>query len=284
LYQIRRSSDSQTLDITTLQSGGYADTAAQDSFCQGTTCRITVIYDQTGNNNHLPVSGSGPQGSADSPAVADALPIVVSGHAVYGIYVVPGVGYRNTSAINTARNGQAEGAYMVTSGTHVNAGCCFDYGNTEQPAVQDAGNGHMDAINFGTNCYFKPCSGNGPWVAADMENGLFQGNGSNLNNQSIGYTFVTAMLKNNGQTTFALKAGNAQTGPLTTKYQGSLPNGTFTRYMPMHQEGGIVLGLGGDNSKQSAGSFFEGAMTSGYPTDAAEDAVQKNIVAAGYGR
>ena len=30
------------------------------------------------------------------------------------------------------------------------------------------------------------------------------------------------------------------------------------------------------------GTFFEGAMISGYPTDAAENAVQANIVAAGY--
>jgi hypothetical protein len=31
------------------------------------------------------------------------------------------------------------------------------------------------------------------------------------------------------------------------------------------------------------GIFFEGAMTKGYPSDATEDAVQANIVAAGYG-
>ena len=50
----------------------------------------------------------------------------------------------------------------------------------------------------------------------------------------------------------------------------------------MHQEGAIVLGTGGDNSNASVGSFFEGVMTSGFPTDAADNAVQANIVAAGY--
>jgi hypothetical protein len=50
----------------------------------------------------------------------------------------------------------------------------------------------------------------------------------------------------------------------------------------MHKEGAIILGIGGDNSKGSAGSFFEGAMTSGYPSDATENSVQANIVAAGY--
>ncbi|MGH3168575.1 MAG: arabinofuranosidase catalytic domain-containing protein [Trebonia sp.] len=35
-------------------------------------------------------------------------------------------------------------------------------------------------MNFGTECWFTPCSGSGgPWVMADMENGLFSGgNGS----------------------------------------------------------------------------------------------------------
>jgi len=50
----------------------------------------------------------------------------------------------------------------------------------------------------------------------------------------------------------------------------------------MHQEGAIILGTGGDNSKSSAGSFFEGVMTSGYPTDAADNSVQANIVSVGY--
>lgn len=50
----------------------------------------------------------------------------------------------------------------------------------------------------------------------------------------------------------------------------------------MHQEGAIVLGTGGDNSDGSVGSFFEGVMTTGYPTDAADNAVQANIVSVGY--
>ena len=52
--------------------------------------------------------------------------------------------------------------------------------------------------------------------------------------------------------------------------------------MPMHKEGAIILGVGGDNSNSSAGSFFEGVMTAGYPTDAADNSVQANIVSVGY--
>ena len=103
--------------------------------------------------------------------------------------------------------------------------------------------------------------------------------GSNTGDLGNNSNFVTALLKNNGQTTFALKGGNAQSGGLTTWYNGALPpNG----YQPMHQEGSIVLGTGGDNSNGSIGSFFEGVMTAGYPTDAADNAVQANIVSVGY--
>jgi hypothetical protein len=169
---------------------------------------------------------------------------------------------------------------MVASGTHVNNGCCFDYGNAETNN-DDNGNGHMDAINFSTECWFSPCSGSGPWVQADLENGLFAGgNGSDTNNEGNSSAFVTAVVKNNGTTTYAIKGGNAQSGGLTTWYDGALPD--LGGYAPMHQEGAIILGTGGDDSSSSVGSFFEGVMTSGYPTDAADNAVQANIVAAGY--
>jgi hypothetical protein len=51
----------------------------------------------------------------------------------------------------------------------------------------------------------------------------------------------------------------------------------------MKKEGAILLGVGGDNSNWSQGSFFEGVMTAGYPSDTADNAVQANIVAAKYG-
>jgi non-reducing end alpha-L-arabinofuranosidase len=106
----------------------------------------------------------------------------------------------------------------------------------------------MDAINFSKECWFAPCSGSGPWVQADLESGLFAGaNGS---------------------------------GGLTTWYSGPLPS--IGGYAPMHQEGAIVLGTGGDNSKPSAGSFFEGVLTAGYPGDATDSAVQANIASVGY--
>ena len=42
------------------------------------------------------------------------------------------------------------------------------------------------------------------------------------------------------------------------------------------------MGNGGDNGNGSAGTFYEGVMTTGYPTEATTDALQANIVAARY--
>jgi hypothetical protein len=48
----------------------------------------------------------------------------------------------------------------------------------------------------------------------------------------------------------------------------------------MRKEGAIVLGTAGDNSNAAQGNFFEGVMTARYASNAADDAVQANIVAA----
>ena len=49
-------------------------------------------------------------------------------------------------------------------------------------------------------------------------------------------------------------------------------------------QGAIILGIGGDNSDGAVGTFYEGAMLRGYTTDGTDDAMQANIVAAGYGK
>src|SRR6201996_850249 len=280
LYQVKRVSDGTTANVGLLAEGGYANATEQDTFCAHTTCVITEIFDQSAEGNNLTIEGAGGADGADVGANAAALPVTAGGHKVYGVYIAGQTGYRDNSTRGIATGGQPEGMYMVASGTHVNSGCCFDFGNAETN-TDDNGNGHMDAVNLGTECYFTPCTGSGPWVEADMENGLFSGgNGPNTANAGNNSNFVTALLKNNGQNTYALKGGNSQSGGLSTWWSGALPN--LGGYTPMHQEGAIVLGTGGDNSNASVGSFFEGVMTAGYPTDAADNAVQANIVAAGY--
>jgi len=114
-----------------------------------------------------------------------------------------------------------------------------------------------------------------------MENGLFSGVNQhyNGNDPSISHRYTTAIIKGEPGR-WSIRGGNAQSGGLSTFYSGARPN--VSGYNPMHKEGAIILGIGGDNSKGSAGTFYEGVMTSGYPSDATENAVQANIVAAGY--
>ena len=281
LYQVRRSSDNTTKDIGLLSAGGYANAATQDSFCSGTTCVITVIYDQSGKGNNLTQApAGGAAGGPDNLASATAAPTTVNGHKAYGVYVAAGTGYRDDHTSGIATGDAAEGMYAVLDGTHYNGGCCFDYGNAET-SNNDTGNGHMEAIYFGNIKVWGYGSGNGPWVMADLENGLFSGVNQHLNSgdPTITDRYLTAMVKGEPNQ-WAIRAGNAQSGGLSTFYNGVRPN--VSGYNPMHKEGAIILGIGGDNSKGSAGTFYEGVMTSGYPSDATENAVQANINAAGY--
>jgi hypothetical protein len=77
---------------------------------------------------------------------------------------------------------------------------------------------------------------------------------------------------------WAIKGGDAQAGKLSVYWDGRRAPG----YAPMKKQGAIILGIGGDNSCSAVGTFYEGVMTKGYTSDAADDAVQANIVAAGY--
>jgi len=264
-----------------LKDAQQANSTEQDLFCRGTTCIVTTIFDQSGHGNDLTVGtpgGANPRGNTAADANAES--ITLRGKKVYSLYIKAGEGYfRDGSRSGIATGSEPEGIYMVTSGTHVNSGCCFDYGNGEANRHAN-GNAHMNAIYFGTSCWNGGCEGKGPWVQADLEDGLFPGGSRHWNQQQRAFTerFVTAMEKNDGTHTFALKGGNAQSGELITLYDGPLPQG----YGPMKVEGGIILGTGGDDSSWSEGTFYEGAMVRGYPSDETEAKVQADIIAAGY--
>ena len=279
LYQVRRASDNTTKDIGVLTPGGLADSAVQDTFCSGTTCTISIIYDQSGKGNHLTKAPGGTRGTPDNEAVANALKLTVGGHTVYGVHIPASTGYRNDKTSGIATGDQPETQYMVTSGNYYNSGCCFDYGNAETNNKDD-GDATMEAVYFGNSTSWGKGTGTGPWVMADLENGLFAGGdkGPTTTNTPLTSTYVTAVVIGRSGT-FALKGGNAQSGTLTTMYDGARPNG----YTTMKKQGAIILGIGGDNSNGAQGNFFEGCMTSGASSNASDDAVQANIVAAGYG-
>ncbi|KAI0198446.1 glycoside hydrolase family 54 protein [Astrocystis sublimbata] len=285
LYQVTRDSDGAKTDVKTLSAGGVANAAAQDSFCAGTTCLISIIYDQSERKNHLtrapPGGFKGPEADgSDNLASATGAPVTLNGRKAYGVFVSPGTGYRNNRPSGIAVGDQAEGMYAVFDGTHYNSGCCFDYGNAETNSL-DTGNGHMEALYFGDSTYWGSGAGKGPWLMADLENGLFSGRGSKNNpgDPSISARFFTAILKGRPNE-WAIRGGNSASGSLSTYYSGARPSAAG--YNPMSKEGAIILGIGGDNSISAQGTFYEGVMTSGYPSDATENAVQADIVAAKY--
>jgi hypothetical protein len=207
----------------------------------------------------------------------------------------------NASTKGIATGDQAEAAYAIFDGKSYGQYCCFDYGAAELTGF-DEGNATMEAISWGATTQFGQSGGGaGPWISADIENGMYEGyeNGSAKvpSNTSItGWPYVTAILKGlsakdcpAGLTSsgcFALKAGNSQSGTLqwkwdaTTSNYGARPPG----YSPQKKQGAVILGTGGDGSNTGVGIWFEGAMTMGAPPDATDDAVQANIVNAGYGK
>ncbi|KAJ7628710.1 alpha-L-arabinofuranosidase [Roridomyces roridus] len=283
LYSVTRGSDGTTTNINALSAGGVANAAAQDSFCARTTCVITEIFDQSGKGNHLtqapPGGFNGPaSGGFDNLAAATGAPVTLNGQKAYGVFISPGTGYRNDATNGIATGDAAEGFYAVLDGTHFNNGCCFDYGNAETSA-HDTGAGHMEAIYFGTETTWGIGTGNGPWIMADLENGLFSGSNAKLNSgdPTITDRFLTAVVKGEANN-WEIRGGNAQSGALTTFWSGVRPSG----YNPMHKEGALILGIGGDNSNSAQGTFYEGVVTSGFPSDATENSVQANIVAAKY--
>jgi sRNA-binding protein len=295
LYQVRRESDGKTLDIGVVQpsgtdAGGYADAQAQDAFCTNALCVITRIYDQSGKGNDLlqvpPGTFKGPaKGSFDTLSIADMAPITIGGHKAYGVFIMPGMGYRNNNANWLAINDEPEGIYSVMDGTHYDSGCCFDYGNASTNG-RAVGTGTMETTYFGNSTVWGKGAGSGPWIMSDMEAGLFSGHSpkENAADPTIdSWRFVTAVVDGGGGNHWDLRGGNAQSGPLATFYSGERPPpGRSGGYFPMNKQGGILLGTGGDNGNGSSGTFYEGVMTSGFPTEATTDAVQQNIVAAKY--
>src|SRR5580698_6280418 len=128
LYQVQRASDSTYLNVGLESAGGVVNVAPENSFCAGTTCIISEIYDQSANGNNMPISpgtscsgcsggnaGPGADG-ADIGAPAEALPVYVGGQPAYGVYFDKfGTGYRDVVAKNLPTGSEPDGLYSVMS-------------------------------------------------------------------------------------------------------------------------------------------------------------------------
>jgi hypothetical protein len=304
LYQVRRGAPNafqntgvggQTQDIGLLPNG-FADAAAQDAFCGNQSCTISVLYDQSGQGNNLTVAKAGCyEGTAsedDYETSATDLRLNVGGNAVYGLFMRPHEGYRNNGAVNTPEGQDPMGIYMVTAGSATRPNpppaCCWNFGIASRDNCYGP-TGMMNALFFG-RAFWGEGAGDGPWFMGDFEAGVWAGGTAggigrpdpfdvNQNNPSMTMSYAFGILKS-APNNYALRMGNAQQGNLTTAYDGPTP----TAMTAWQMEGGIILGIGGDNSNSSQGTFFEGAITAGRPSNQTDDAVFRNVQAAGYGQ
>jgi hypothetical protein len=305
LFKALRVSDMQEKDIGTVASTGLVDAAALSTFCSGTSCKVTTLYDQSGNGNDM--------WRADDPSMnqpgtskpcnlmdiqywttsdGTKMPIAVETNGPGGAtYKDKSQCLRNrekTKNMPTGAKPQTE--YAIFHAQYLNNNCCFNYGNTGN-AIHYSGPGTLSALNFSKIAFWSKGAGNGPWPMVDFETGVYAGNtakcGSGVPagvtctstgenpNPSVTFDIVTTLFKHNGVNHWALKTGNAKSGGLSVNIDlAALPAG----YSPLKQEGGLGLGEGGAGDSNGAGGFSEGAVMAGETSDAADDAIQQSIV------
>ena len=297
LYQVRSKADSNSvMDIPQLQDGGYADSSVQDDFCAGSGCTVSKIYDQVAQGNDLALSpdtywltlnGTPRSGGGVNQKESDVQynpKINVGGHPVYGLMFRSGQGnaYRVMNGNGTAVGDEAEYMYAIFDTTVYNGSCCNDFGSAETTGNPDSFTS-MEAIYYGDATMWGKGGGDGPWFSCDYEATISPGAtkvDTSIPSISIDH-YATFILKGFSGDRIALKFGDAQQGPLTTQYDGSRADDGS----PMHKQGSIILGTGGDGSAWSEGVWFEGAITFGCSDDdSVDDAIQANIVAAGWGQ
>jgi hypothetical protein len=294
LYQVRSGSSAMntgsggtTKDIGSVN--GFADTATQDAFCTGTTCTVSLLYDQTGNGNALQTGSPGGtaggtySATTDFESSATKKSLTVGGHKVYALYMNAREGYRTPLGVkgkNVPLGNVPEGIYELADGTHTGTACCWDFGNVSpDPKVYVT----MNTIFFGTG-FWGSGAGSGPWFMGDFEGGVWAGGTgasttNNPSNPSMKVPYALGIL-HTPVGKYALRMADVSSASdLTTAYDGTIPSGKT-----WGNAGAIVLGVGGDNSNNSMGTFYEGAVTIGSPTNATDLLIMQNIQAAGYGK
>jgi len=295
LYQVRSGSSSTNMgtggalmDIG-VTADGYADTATQDNFCNGTTCTVSTLYDQSGNNNDLQRGSAGPSGNGtrsgydDYESTATKLAITAGGHRVYALYMAQYEGYRtplNVIAKGVPMGNKDQGIYELADGTHFGGACCWDFGSVSPDPGKYV---TMNTLFFGKGFWGSGTGTTGPWFGGDFEAGVWMGGssstpGNNPSNPSMaGVAFALGILHTPVGKYSLRMADISAASDLTTAYDGAIPSGKT-----WGNAGGIVLGVGGDNSSNSSGTFYEGAVTVGSPSNATDLLIMQNIQAVQY--
>jgi non-reducing end alpha-L-arabinofuranosidase len=309
IYQVRRA-DGQTKDIPQTDDG-FADSKVQDDFLGNSGGTISKLYDQSGKGNDLTVAKKGCfDGTAsqdDNESDAKGRKVMVGGHNVYALYMKQTEGYRSNQegysgypkqvdpANGMPKNNENQGIYEVVDGKRYGTACCWNFGNGSTDNCYGP-TGQMNTCFFGT-AYWGRGAGSGPWFMNDMEAGVWAGGSKpgdpgwgaldaggvrlpNNDNPSITWDYAMGISKTsteNRQAKYCLRMGNAQSGNLVNAWDGNAPTA-------WKMEGGIILGIGGDNSNSSFGTFFEGCITAGRPSNETDAKIHQNIQNIGYGK
>jgi non-reducing end alpha-L-arabinofuranosidase len=182
LYKvIRPLASNVSANISVLEPGGFADITQHEKFCSAGDCVIENVFDQSPQGNHLYQRIS--DGVVHKRVNASKHKISVAGGVeVYGMWFDAGHGYHVDNTSGVPKGNDPESLYAVMSGTHFNGACCFDYGNSENTALQpvhtgDYACGAMEAIYLG-DAHWMGNTGygkTGPWLGADLEAGMYYG-------------------------------------------------------------------------------------------------------------
>jgi hypothetical protein len=307
LYQIRSGSSDQntgtggeTHEIAQTSSG-LADASSVRAICEGTICTVSLLYDQSGRGNHLPVAKAGnayggPYAEFDdfeSSATRDA--VTVAGERLYSLYMETRQGYRLPRPDSSLpmrddglpRRDAPQGIYLLADGTHAGNACCWDFGNI---ATNPQTFYEPNALFFGSD-FGGVGAGEGPWFMADWGTGVWAGGSKvgdpgwggindlhppNPNNPSLAVKFALGFLKTQS-TGWSLRMADVKgASSVTTAYAGALAK-------VIYNAGGVALGVSHANENNSFGTFYEGAIVAGFPSDETENAVFQNIQELGYG-
>jgi len=290
LYQVRSGSSAQNTgsggemhDIAQT-SDGFADARAVDALCAETICTVSLIYDQSGHGNHLPVAKAGVQFAGpfatmdDFESSATKEPLMVGGHRVYPLNMEPREGYRLArQGDGIPRGTEPLSIYMLADGTHSGTGCCWELGDSPASAETFY---ESTSLLLGSQVktggtVVNGSVGAGPWFMGDFGSAAVTLGASS--NPSLAVKFALGFLETGAQRWTLRTADAATATTVTTVYQGDA-------HQPINNAGAVILGVDSRNGNNSWGTFYEGALIAGVPADATELAVLRNIQAVGYGR
>jgi len=263
IFQVERASDSTTLDLTTSSTTGQVNTAPIPSFCSGTTCYFSKIYDQTANGANLTSSATTANMALYQTSPYNGLPLLQTTAPT----TTTAVNYSTPSATATTtyyRN--LSGSAGIPSGTPTNGISVYyvrtnyalvstegDFGDMDS-TVANSGQGHRFALGY-SSADDQIVNNTGAYYCLDTENSVTGGvEGVTVTNAGAGYTStptVTFSAPTSGVTATGTAIMSA-TGTTVTGVTITNPGSGYTAAPTVTFTGGGYTTLAVANSTISA--------------------------------